>query len=128
MTSRGRSQLRRLRLPDGEGGGVRTVPCTPHVHSMLNNGGGSLISNFPLRREYHIRSLTLKVPSFKVLFVTSPPTRLSSLLDNRDALPVSGLFFPPLLRRWWGLQGCAGAESSGRCRRGAGDAAASLPF
>lgn len=40
MTSRGRSQLRRLRLPDGEGGGVRTVPCTPHVHSMLNNGGG----------------------------------------------------------------------------------------
>lgn len=90
--------------------------------------GGSLVSNFPLRREYHIRSLTLKTLPFEVLFVTSPLTPLFSLLDNRDALPVPGLLSPPFLRRWWGLRRRAGAESSGRCRWGAGDAAASLPF
>lgn len=46
MTTRGRGQLRSPGLPDGGGGGSVGCPC---AHPILDEMGGSLVSNFPLK-------------------------------------------------------------------------------
>lgn len=62
MTTRGRSQPRSPGLPDGGGGGSVGCPC---AHPILDKMGGSLVSYFPLRWEYQLKSVTSKIPLLK---------------------------------------------------------------
>lgn len=111
-----RSQLRSWDSLMEGGGGSMGCPLPRPVEAPYCRRGESLASNSPLRREYQLRSLTSKTPTFQSFFRPSRPALLSSLLETRETLSASSLSPPIARRRWWRPARCAAAEGSGRCR------------